>query len=86
MYRIYVWTTQGIKLFVSEHATAALARFYMYAWIERGFFPIKNDGPEEIALPVASPSCAAAYFELEGGPAPPQTVSRQNTGELDIAA
>lgn len=84
MYRIYVWTVSGILLYVSEHATANLARFWMYAWHDRGFFPLANAGPEEFTISTSAADFAAAFFVQEAGPAPTPTVSRDQPG-LDVA-
>lgn len=73
-HRLYVVTRGGRKLFVSEHPDADLARWWLFAWCDRGFFPLANTQPVSVNVPLGSPACIGAYTIDEAGPTPVQTI------------
>ena len=72
-WNLWVVTKERVRLFVAQYASQNEARFFMFAWWERGFFPVKHD-PVDAEITVPNNSLLFAFTEETTDPPPSQTV------------
>lgn len=70
MYQIWLHISNGSQIFVSQHPDLNDARWWLYAWQDRGFFPAQDSTGREVTIPRSGGQIVSAYL-IESSATPP---------------